>query len=59
MSDKPKRDWEKEPYNTWDTLAAMPVTPLPADKQDIARLEKKLDRILELLERLIADGEKL
>lgn len=53
---KRERDWVKEPYNTWDTLAAMHIPPMPSDKGDIAAIEKrlivveqKLDRILELL----------
>jgi hypothetical protein len=45
-SDKPERDWVKEPYNTWDTLAAMiPISP-QATATDTRRLEERL-RVVE------------
>ncbi len=46
---KPARDWVKEPYNTWDTLAAMTPPPIPADKRDIEALSARLKNIEALL----------
>ena len=55
MSDtkKPERDWKKEPYNTWDTMAAMVIPPMPSDKQDSIMLSARLDKIERLLAELI------
>jgi len=53
-NDKPPRDWKKNPYNTWDTAAAMIVPPLPLDKGDGTAIEKRLERIEATLARIAA-----
>lgn len=56
---KPERDWMKEPYNTWDTLAAMRIPPMQSDKGDIAGLSARLKKIEDLLVQLVEIVSKL